>query len=63
MEPPPRFGASLLPITRGNVKNTDYKHINQYILTGGSNGSDLFRNGEEILDVSDLNRLYSCSLV
>jgi hypothetical protein len=46
-EPSPRFGLSMMP-----VSSTNGGKVDKFILTGGSDGNDLIRNGDELLDVS-----------
>lgn len=57
--PSPRFGCSCVPIP--SVSTSDYSTTNRYIVTGGSDGSDLCRDGDELTDVSILHITYPCN--
>lgn len=53
-EPSPRFGLSLVPVTNLNREKLEFEKIENFIVTGGSDGNDLIRNGDELFDVSHI---------
>lgn len=50
-EPSPRFGLSLMPVKNLNREHFGFDKIDNFIVSGGSDGNDLIRNGDELLDV------------
>ena len=56
-EPCARFGLSIIPVSVAKSSATSLpidvpcNEVNKFIFTGGSNGTDLIRNGEELYDV------------
>jgi hypothetical protein len=50
-EPCARFGHSCVPVHRSG--DSGQEHTTTLVFTGGSDGNDLWRNGEELRDVSN----------
>ena len=49
----PRFGHSCVAVTGGS-RSLSSAHDQVFVFTGGSDGSDLWRNGEELKDVRNV---------
>ena len=59
-EPCARFGHTCVPvIVSSSSSSPTFVNEQQLVFTGGSNGSDLWRNGDELKDVSIYNTFNS----
>jgi len=69
MEPSARFGHSCVAITAGDYPSKTSRttslqqqvEVDRLVFAGGSNGSDLVRNGEELYDIHVLHIVRACA--